>query len=68
MSVGAVVAADAVAVSEIDEFFYCLAELLLVLLATFGVARLSVQPRKLWLVVATDRDSRLACLYFFLKK
>ena len=35
-------------------------------IATFRVARLTFQTRKLWLVgVATDRDARHACLRFF---
>ena len=34
--------------------------------STFGVARVTLQTRKLWLVgVATDRDARHACLRFF---
>ena len=37
-----------------------------ILIATFRVARLTLQTPKLWLVVvATDRDARHACLRFF---
>ena len=36
------------------------------LIATFRVARLSLQTRKLWLIgVASNRDARHACLRFF---
>ena len=39
---------------------------LIVVFATFRIARLTLQTPKLWLVgVATDRDARHACLRFF---
>ena len=61
-------------IDAIDPFqLSCIVELRLFLLsnavfffATFWVARLTFQTRKLWLVgVATDRAARHACLRFF---